>query len=88
MIPDRVGADEEAVPAVEGRAELAVAQAGIDQHVVAAAVGDDQVGDAVAVEVGQLDGAGSEQARGLVAQHGRSGRRRTATTTRSSPWSA
>ena len=43
---------------------------GIDQHVVAAAVGDDQVGDAVAVEVGQLDGAGGEQAGGPVAQHG------------------
>ena len=73
---DRVGAGEEAVAAVERRAELAVAQAGIDQHVVAAAVGDDQVGDAVAVEVGQRDGAGGEQAAGAVAQHGRLARRR------------
>ena len=56
--------------AVERRAELAVAQAGIDQHVVAAAVGDDQVGDAVAIQVRQLDGPGREQTRGPVAQHG------------------
>ena len=54
--------------AVDRRAELAVAQAGVDQHVVAAAVGDDQVGDAVAVQVGQRDGAGGEQAGGLVGQ--------------------
>ena len=37
---------------------------------LAAAVGDDQVGDAVAVEVGQRHGAGGEQAGCLVAQHG------------------
>ena len=35
VIPDRVRAHEEALPAVDGRAELAVAQARIDQHVVA-----------------------------------------------------
>ena len=63
---DRVGAGEEAMPAIEGGPELAVAQARIDEHVVAAAVGDDQVGDAVAVKIGQLDGAGGEQAREVV----------------------
>ena len=57
--------------AVDRRPELAVAQAGIDQHVVAAAVGDDQVGDAVAVQVGQLHGAGVEQAGGSIGQDGR-----------------
>ena len=43
------------VPTAEAQAgtELAVPEPGIDQHVVAAAVGDDQVGDAVAVQVGQ-----------------------------------
>ena len=46
-----VGADGETLGAVDRRAELAVAQAGVDQHVVAAAIGDDQVGDAVAVQV-------------------------------------
>ena len=69
--PDRVGADEVAVPAVDRRPELAVAQAGVDQDVVAAAVGDDQVGDAVAVQVGQRHGAGLEQAGGLIGQDGR-----------------
>ena len=57
----RVGADGEARGAVDRRAELAVAQAGVDQHVVAAAVGDDQVGDAVAVQVGQQDGPGASR---------------------------
>ena len=54
-----------------GQAKLTVAQAGIDQHVVAAAVGHDQVGDAVAVEVGQRHGAGRQQALGAVAEDGR-----------------
>ena len=63
----RVGADRETLGAVDRRAELAVAQAGVDQHVVAAAIGDDQVGDAVAVQVGQQDGARGEHAGGLVA---------------------
>ena len=70
MIPTGFGAHEVAMPAVDGRSELAVAQARIDQHVVAATVGDDQVEDAVAVQVRQRDGAGREQARGLIAQHG------------------
>ncbi len=69
--PHRVGAHEVAVAVVDRRPELAVAQAGVDQDVVAAAVGDDQVGDAVAVEVGQRHGAGLEQAGGLIGQHGR-----------------
>ena len=51
--------------------EPVVDEALIDQDVVAAAVGDDQVLDAVAVEVGQRDGAGVPQARGAIAQHGR-----------------
>ncbi|MBV8382916.1 MAG: VCBS repeat-containing protein, partial [Planctomycetaceae bacterium] len=53
-----------------GLPELAVAQAGVDQHVVAAAVGHDQVGDAVAVEVGQGHGARLQQSGGLIGQHG------------------
>src|SRR5437868_3304143 len=50
--PGGVGAGKETVPAIGGGPELAVAQPEIDQHVVAAAVGDNQVGDAVTVEVG------------------------------------
>ena len=68
--PDRVGAHEIAIAVVDRRPELAVAQPGIDQDIVAAAVGDDQVGDAVAVQVRERDGAGVEQARGLIGQHG------------------
>ena len=60
---DRVRAGEEPLAAIPGWAELAVAQAGINQHVVAAAVGDDQVGgDVVAVEVGHRDRPGGQQA--------------------------
>ena len=70
MIPVGLVPTKKPCPPLSRRAELAVAQAGIDQHVVRPAVGDDQVGDAVAVQVGQLDGAGGEQAGGLVAQHG------------------
>ena len=66
---DRVGAGGEALAAVQRRAELAVAETRIDQHVVAAAVGHDQVGDAVAVQVGQDHGAGGEQAAGAVGHH-------------------
>ena len=69
-----VGADGEARGAADRRSELAVAQPGIDEDVVAAAVGDDQVGDAVAVHVRQLDGAGGEQAGGLVGDDLRAGR--------------
>ena len=58
---DRVGPGEEAMATVERRAELAVAEPRIDQHVVAAAVGDDQVGDAVAVEVSQLTAPGASR---------------------------
>ena len=68
--PDRVGSHVEAIPVVERRAELAVAQAGVNQHVVRPAVGDDQVGDAVAGQVGQRHGPGIEQSGGLVGQHG------------------
>ena len=71
MIPTGLVPDEVAIPAVDRRPELAVAQAGVDQDVVAAAVGDDQVGDAVAVQVRQRHGAGLEQARRLIGQDGR-----------------
>ena len=63
VIPTGLVPAKKPCPPLIGRSELAVAQARIDEHVVAAAVGDDQVGDAVAVKVGQLDGAGGEQAR-------------------------
>ena len=75
--PHRIGAHEIAIAAVDRRPELAVAQPGIDQHVVAAAVGDDQVGDAVAVQVSQRHGAGVEQAGGLIGQNARIRRRRS-----------
>ena len=68
--PDRVGAGEEPLAAVQLAAELALAQAGIHKYVVAAAVGDDQVLDAVTVEVGQLHRAGRQQALGAVPYHG------------------
>ena len=44
-----------------GRAEGAAGQAGIDQDVVAQPAGHHQVGDAVPVEIDQLDGAGGQQ---------------------------
>ena len=59
--PNRVGADEVAMPAVDRRPELAVAQARVNQHVVAAAVGDDQVGDAVAVKSASWTAPGSSR---------------------------
>ena len=82
----RVGAGEEAVPAVDRRAELAVAQAGVDQDVVAAAVGDDQVGDAVAVQVGQRPRRPGRAAPGAVLPTtGSAGPKLSTTVTRSSP---
>ncbi len=71
VMPAGFGAREEAVTAVERRAEGPVAQAGVDQDVVAAAVGDDQVENPVVVEVRQLDRARRDQSRGRVAQYGR-----------------
>ncbi len=49
----RVGAGEKAVAAVQRRTESSVPQPGVNEDVVAAAVGDDQVEDAVVVEVRQ-----------------------------------
>ena len=68
---DRVGAGEEAVTAVERRTESAVPKAGVNQNVIAAAVGDDQVEDPVVVEVRQLDRAGRYQPGGCISQNGR-----------------
>src|SRR5207253_839683 len=59
---DGVGADEEAPAAVDLGPEAAPGQAPVDQDVVAAAVGHDQVGDAVVVQVGQLDRTRGQQA--------------------------
>ena len=53
--PHRVGAGEEAVTVVERRTERPIPQPGVDQDVVAAAVGDDQVENSVVVEVRQRD---------------------------------
>ena len=55
-----------------GGLEGAVGVAEEDEDVVAAAVGHDQVLDAVAVEVGQHDGAGAEDRLGLWAWPGSS----------------
>ena len=42
--------------------ELSVAQPEVDEHVVAAAVGHNQIGNAVTIQIGHLDRAGSKQA--------------------------
>ncbi len=68
--PHGIGPHEVTVAAVDRRPELSVAEPGVDQDVVAAAVGDDQVGDAVAVQVSQRHGAGVEQSGGLIGQNG------------------
>ena len=71
-MPDRVGAGEEAVTVVQRRTERPVPQPRVNEDVVAAAVGDDQVEDAVVVEVRQRDGARGDQARcDASAKHGR-----------------
>src|SRR5262249_7787738 len=57
----RVGAGEESVAAVERRAELPIAEAGEAEDVVAAGVGDDQVGYPITVQVGQLHRARVDQ---------------------------
>src|SRR5262249_28185887 len=65
-----VGPGVEAMAAVERRAELAVAQPRVDEDIVAAAVGHDQVGNAVDIDVRQLDGTGGQETAGAVAQDG------------------
>ncbi len=65
---DRVCPGEDASTVIDRRPELAVAQTGIDQYVVAPAVGDDQVRNAVAVQIRQLHRAGVQQPCGLIGQ--------------------
>ena len=48
------------VPLIDGP-NWPLPRPGVNQDIVAAAVGDDQVGDAVAVQVSQLDGAGASR---------------------------
>ncbi len=70
--PNWVGAHEVTIPVIDRRPELAVAQPGIDQDVVAAAVGDNQIRGIVRpVQFSQRHGAGVEQAGGLIGQDGR-----------------
>ena len=69
---DRIGAREEAVTAVERRCYRTCRYRGrVDEDVVAAAIGDDQVEDSVVVEVGQRDGARGDQPGGRISQDGR-----------------
>src|SRR5207244_4580751 len=67
----RVSAGEETVAVPDLSSEAAARQSGIDKDAVAAAVGHDEVGDAVAVQVGELDRAGGEQAIVPVLEDGR-----------------